>query len=69
MIGDYSYTYGAKLECLNLEEESKDVDVKDHSCADLIKKLWYMQYEIKSACNRKTRTSTHLHPAFSLVLY
>ena len=30
VIGDY-YTCGAKLEDLNLGEEFKDVDVKDHS--------------------------------------
>ena len=41
VIGDYSYTCGAKLEDLNLGEEFKNVDVKDHSCGDPIEKLYY----------------------------
>ena len=37
----YSYSCGAKLEDLDLGEEFKNVEIRDHACGDMIEKLFY----------------------------
>ena len=41
ILDGYSYSCGAQLKDLNLDEEFKDVEVKDHVCGSPIEKLYY----------------------------
>ena len=41
ILNDYDYSCGAALSELNLPEEYKDVEIRDHECFDLVERLYY----------------------------
>ena len=41
LLNEHSYSCGAKLQDLHLEDKFKDVEIRDHACGDLIEKLHY----------------------------
>ena len=41
VLDDFIYTCGSKLIELQLPDEFKDVEVRDHSCGEPIEKLYY----------------------------
>ena len=41
LLDDYTYTCGSTLAELDLGEDFKDVEIKDHACGDVIEKLYY----------------------------
>jgi hypothetical protein len=41
VLEDYTYSCGASLEELHLPEEYNTVEIRDHSCFDLVERLYY----------------------------
>ena len=74
LLKDYTYTCGSTLAELNLGEEFKDVEIRDHACGDVVEKLYYSA-ELEPICVycgiNQPFTSSDYYPqcdAFSLVV-
>ena len=68
ILDDTAYTCGATLDDLDLPDRLAGVCVKDHSCYDMVERLYYRGYEpICIYCSSKDIEDSTVFPSMSSV--